>query len=79
MSVTLSPPKKAFIAREIAAGGFKSEDEAVERALTLYERRLTQIRDAIATAEREIAEGSGLTLSADQHLAQIRTDAAKNR
>ncbi|MFQ5562664.1 MAG: type II toxin-antitoxin system ParD family antitoxin [Parvularculaceae bacterium] len=79
MSITLSPEKQAFIRREIAAGGFKSESEAVERALTLYERHLRRIREAIAEAEREIAEGCGVTLSADQHLAQIHANAAKNR
>jgi putative addiction module CopG family antidote len=79
MSITLSPEKKAFIASEIAAGGFKSESEAVERALTLYERHLRRIREAIKEAEQEIAEGRGVTLTADQHLAQIRANAAKNR
>lgn len=79
MSITLSPEKKAFVAREIAAGGFSSEADAVERALALYERHLRRIRDAIDEAEREIASGKGLTLTADQHLAQIRADAAKNR
>ena len=79
MPIALSPEKKAFIEREIAAGGFKSEADAIERALTLYERHLRRIREAIAEAEREIAEGRGVTLSADQHLAQIRANAAKDR
>ncbi len=79
MTIALSPEKKAFIEREIAAGGFKSEADAIERALTLYERHLRRIREAIAEAEREIAEGRGVTLSADQHIAQIRANAAKDR
>ncbi|MEQ8179908.1 MAG: type II toxin-antitoxin system ParD family antitoxin [Amphiplicatus sp.] len=79
MSIALSPEKKAFIEREIASGGFKSETDAVERALTLYERHLIRIRGAIAEAERDIAAGRGLTLTADQHLAQIRANAAQNR
>lgn len=78
MTVYISSPKKRFIAREIAAGSFASESEAVERALTLYERRLSRIREQIATAEREIADGLGRSLTAEEHLAEIRTDAAKN-
>lgn len=79
MTITLSPEKRAFIEREIAAGAFKSESDAVERVLTFYERHLRRIRDAIAEAEREIADGRGITMSADQHLAQIRANAAKSR
>lgn len=79
MTITLSPEKRAFIECEIAAGGFKSESEAVERALTLYARHLQRVREAIKEAEREIAEGRGVTMTADQHLAQIRTNAANNR
>lgn len=63
MTITLSPEKRAFIEREIAAGGFKSESDAVERALTLYERHLARIREAIA-------EGSLGFLHA--HLAEVK-------
>lgn len=78
MSIALSPENKAFVEREIAAGNFKSEADAVERALALYEHHLSRVREAIAEAERDIAEGRGVTLTADQHLAQIRAHAAKN-
>lgn len=78
MPIALSPENKAFVEREIAAGNFKSEAEAVERALALYERHLSRVRKAIAEAERDIAEGRGVTMTADQHLAQIRAHAAKN-
>ncbi len=78
MSIILSPEKKAFIEREIKAGGFKSESDAVERALTLYERHLRRVREAIDEADREIADGKGITLTAHQHLAQIRANAATN-
>lgn len=79
MQVVLSPEKRAFIEREIAGGAFKSEADAVERALRLYERHLLQIREAVATAEREIAGGLGVSLTADDHLARIRANAAQNR
>lgn len=79
MTIILSPDRKAFIEREIAAGGFASEADAVERALALYERHLRRIREAIDEADREIAGGKGVTLTADQHLSKIRADAAKSR
>lgn len=74
MSIALSPEKKAFIQREIAAGGFKSESDAVERALDLYEDRLRQLREAVDKADQEIVEGRTKTLGADDHLNRIRVD-----
>ena len=79
MTITLSPEKKAFIEREIANGGFNSESDAIERALTLYERHLSRIREAIGEAERELEQGQGVMVSGDAHLAQIRANAAQNR
>lgn len=79
MTITLSPEKKAFIEREIATGGFASESDAIERALTLYERHLSRIRAAIGEAERELDRDQGVTISGDAHLAQIRANAAQNR
>ncbi len=78
MPITLSPEKRAFVEREIAAGAFRSETDAVERALTFYERHLQHIRAAIEEAELEIVAGKGATLTADEHLALIRANVAKN-
>jgi len=75
MSITLTPEKQAFIKREIAVGSFKSEAEAVERALELFERRLQDLRAAIDEADMAVAEGSVCSIDVEEFLSGLRMNA----
>ena len=62
MEVHLTPDQKAFIRQGIDAGRFRSEQEAIEEALSLWEereRRRAEVLADVDAAEASLARGEG--------------------
>ena len=66
MNVELTPDQRAFVQRAIESGRFKREEEAVEEALALWERRERRRLEIIAMieeAEASLARGEGIEIT----------------
>ena len=62
MEVRLTPDQEELISRAISSGRFRSAEDAIEEAMSLWEdreRRRTEILAAIDIAEASIAHGKG--------------------
>jgi putative addiction module CopG family antidote len=62
MNVELTPDQRAFVQKAIESGRFSREEEAVEEALALWERRERRRLEIIAMieeAEASLARGEG--------------------
>ena len=62
MNVELTPDQRAFVQKAVESGRFKREEEAVEEALALWERRERRRLEIIAMieeAEASLARGEG--------------------
>ena len=62
MNVELTPDQRAFVQKAIESGRFKREEDAVEEALALWERRERRRLEIIAMieeAEASLARGEG--------------------
>lgn len=66
MNVELTPDQRAFVQRAIESGRFTREEEAIEEALALWERRERRRLEIIAMideAEASLARGEGRVFS----------------
>jgi putative addiction module CopG family antidote len=62
MNVRLTPDQEAFIRRAIESGRFRSPDEAVQEAVSLWEereRKRVEILAAVDAAGASLARGEG--------------------
>ena len=62
MNVELTPDQRAFVQKAIESGRFTREEEAIEEALALWERRERRRLEIIAMieeAEASLARGEG--------------------
>ena len=62
MNVDLTPDQRAFVQKAIESGRFTREEEAIEEALVLWERRERRRLEIIAMvdeAEASLARGEG--------------------
>lgn len=66
MNVELTPDQLAFMRQAIKSGRFRSEEEAVQQALALWEERertRAEILAAVDDAETSLARGMGRVLT----------------
>lgn len=66
MNVDLTPDQRAFVQKAIESGRFSREEEAVEEALALWERRERRRLEIIAMieeAEASLARGEGIEIT----------------
>lgn len=66
MDVELTPDQRAFVQKGIESGRFTREEEAIEEALALWERRERRRLEVIAMvedAEASLARGEGREFS----------------
>ncbi len=62
MNVELTPGQRAFVQKAIESGRFRCEEEAVQEALALWEkreRRRLEIITMVEDAEASLARGEG--------------------
>jgi putative addiction module CopG family antidote len=62
MNVELTPDQRAFVQKAIESGRFTREEEAIEEALALWERRERRRLEIVAMieeAEASLARGEG--------------------
>ena len=60
MTVTLTPESEALVQRKVDAGGYTTVDEVIQAALRLldeHDRKLAELRAAIAVADEQIERG----------------------
>ncbi len=68
MNVDLTPDQQAFVRDAIASGRLRSEAEAVQEALALWEdreRRRAEILADVDVAEAALARGEGMSITPD--------------
>jgi Arc/MetJ-type ribon-helix-helix transcriptional regulator len=73
MSVQLTPDQKAFAQLAIEAGRLRSEDDAVQEALALWEERERRRAEFLATiddARASLARGEGRVIT-DQSMREL--------
>ncbi len=75
MDVDLTPDQKAFVRRAIESGRLRSEQDAVQEALALWEERERQRTEFLLTLDEARAslargEGRAITQQSMQQLAQ---------
>lgn len=66
MNVDLTPDQRAFVQKAIESGRFTREEEAIEEALALWERRERRRLEIIAMveeAEASLARGEGIPIT----------------
>ena len=66
MDVQLTPDQKAFVLRAIESGRFRSEEEAVQEALALWEDRERQRAEFLLSLEEaraSLSRGEGRAIS----------------
>jgi Arc/MetJ-type ribon-helix-helix transcriptional regulator len=66
MDVRLTPDQKAFARRAVEAGRLRSEEDAVEEALALWEereRRRAEFRATLDDARASLARGEGRAIT----------------
>lgn len=74
MNIHLTPDQRTFISEGIAAGRFRTEDDAIQEALALWEERERRRLEILATldqAEASLAEGRGLTIASQEESRQL--------
>lgn len=77
MEVQLTPDQKAFVRQGIESGRLRSEEDAVQQALSLWEereRRRLEILLAVEQAEASLARGEGRLISTEQERRQLVED-----
>jgi putative addiction module CopG family antidote len=84
MNIELTPAQRAFVQRAIQSGRLRSETEAIEQALALWEERERQRAELLASlddAEASLARGEGreVTKESMQRLASEVKDRARAR
>jgi Arc/MetJ-type ribon-helix-helix transcriptional regulator len=80
MEVSLTPDQKAFMRMAIESGRVRSERDAIQEALALWEereRRRTEILAAIDSAEASAAHGQGRQIT-EESMRQL-ADEVKRR
>jgi Arc/MetJ-type ribon-helix-helix transcriptional regulator len=79
MEVELTPDQKAFALRAVEAGRLRSEEDAVQEALALWEereRRRVEFRATIDDARASLARGEGREITPESMrdlAAEVRT------
>ena len=66
MNVELTPDQRAFVQRAIESGRFTREEEAIEEALALWERRERRRLEIVAMvdeADVSLARGEGIEIT----------------
>jgi putative addiction module CopG family antidote len=66
MNVELTPDQRAFVQKAIESGRFTREEEAIEEAMALWERRERRRLEIIAMvdeAEASLARGEGRVIT----------------
>lgn len=66
MDVHMTPDQRAFVREAIASGRFRSEEDAIQEALTLWEERERARAELLAdidAAEASLARGEGRTIT----------------
>jgi putative addiction module CopG family antidote len=66
MNVELTPDQRAFVQKAIKSGRFSREEEAVQEALALWEkreRRRLEIIAMVEEAEASLARGEGIPIT----------------
>jgi putative addiction module CopG family antidote len=80
MNVELTPNQRAFVQKAIESGRFSREEEAVQEALALWEkreRRRLEIIAMIDEADASLARGEGRVFTKESTAALV--DEAKHR
>jgi putative addiction module CopG family antidote len=80
MNVELTPDQRAFVQRAIESGRFRSEEEAVQEAMALWEereRRRLEILALLDEAEAEFGRGEGIPLTEES--VKVQVEEAKQR
>ena len=76
MDVQLSPDQKAFVRRAIESGRLRSEEDAVQEALVLWEERERQRAEFLLTldeARTSLARGEGRMIT-QESMRQLASD-----
>jgi putative addiction module CopG family antidote len=74
MEVNLTPDQKAFARRAVESGRLRSEEEAVQEALALWEereRKRTQFLLSLEEAEASLARGEGRVVTEESMRAMV--------
>jgi putative addiction module CopG family antidote len=74
MEIQLTADQQAFVRQAIESGRYAHEEEAVQEALLLWERRerrRAEILAAIHEAEASCARGEGRTVTSRSELAEL--------
>jgi putative addiction module CopG family antidote len=81
MEVRLTPDQEAFVRQAIETGRFHRAEDAVQEALSLWERRerrRAEILAAVDTAEASLARGEGRNITTQQSTQDL-ADEVKQR
>jgi putative addiction module CopG family antidote len=76
MEVQLTHDQKAFVRQAIENGRYRSEEDALHEALSLWEgreRRRAEILAAVDQAEASLARGEGRRITTREETAQLAT------
>jgi putative addiction module CopG family antidote len=82
MNVELSPDQRAFVQKAIDSGRFNSEEDAIQEALALWERRERRRLEIVAMveeAEASLARGEGREISEESMRALAEAVKARGR
>lgn len=74
MDIQLTADQRAFVREGIAAGRFRTEEDAIRHALSLWEeqeRRRVEIVAAVDKAEASLAAGRGRTVTTREESGQL--------
>jgi Arc/MetJ-type ribon-helix-helix transcriptional regulator len=77
MEVQLTPDQEAFIRQAIETGRLHREEDAVQKAMSLWEereRRRLEILAAVDRAEASLAGGAGRTITTREEVTQLAAD-----
>jgi|ERR1700744_2504768 putative addiction module CopG family antidote len=80
MDVRLSPDQEAFVRQAIEAGRFRSEEDAVREALSLWEereRRRLELVAAIKEAEEDVARGEVIRIDTPEQMRALADEVEK--
>ena len=81
MEVQLTPDQTAFARQAVASGRYRREEDALQEALSLWERqerRRAEILAAVDQAEASLARGEGRSVTTQQETTQL-ADEIKRR
>ena len=74
MEVHLTPDQEAFVRQAIATGRFHRAEDAVQEALSLWEKRertRAEILAAVDVAEASLARGEGSSITTQQSMREF--------